>query len=119
MTTKLYRGIPLNATVLYIGIDIALTILFVFWASSRLVEGHGWGDDFGLYLQLADNLRSGKPYNDLNTGIQVPFGFPLLLAIWGKIFGLSFVSLKSLNIAAWIVAAWITRLLAAKTIGQA
>lgn len=82
------------------------------------MEGHNWGDDFGLYLQLADNIRSGRPYNSLNTGIQIPPGFPVILAGWEALFGQSFVALKTLNIAAWLIAAWMAYILANKTLGR-
>jgi cytochrome c oxidase subunit 4 len=92
--------------------------VFVLMARRVLFEGHNWGDDFGLYLQLAKNIRNGDPYNHLNTGIEVPPGFPLLLAIWSKYFGTTFVGLKSLNIVSWLAAAWIASLLATRTLGR-
>lgn len=100
------------------GIAVVSTLIFVGWARSRLVEGHNWGDDFGLYLQLADNIVNGKPYNYLNTLIQVPPGFPILLAGWAKAFGWSFVSMKTLNIAGWVVAAWVSFVLARISLGR-
>jgi cytochrome c oxidase subunit 4 len=98
--------------------NVVATLLFVCWAYSQLTEGHNWGDDFGLYLQLADNIRHGRPYNELNTLIQVPPGFPMLLAAWKSAFGKSFVALKSMNIAAWVAAAWIACIFARRTLGR-
>ena len=64
------------------GATIALSALvvgglawFALYAAQQLTNGHNWGDDFGLYLQLADNLRQGRPYNWLNRLITVPPGF--------------------------------------------
>jgi cytochrome c oxidase subunit 4 len=97
---------------------LLVSAVFFISAWRVLFEGHNWGDDFGLYLQLAKNIRNGDPYNHLNTGIEVPPGFPLLLAIWSKLFGVSFVGLKCLNIASWLVAAWIGSALATRALGR-
>jgi hypothetical protein len=107
-----------RTAVLLLWVDIVVTILFALWAGSQLVEGHNWGDDFGAYLQAAENLSNGKPYTYLFDWFGPPLGFPILLVLWTKAFGHSFVALKSLNIAAWIAAAWIARMMAAKTLGR-
>jgi hypothetical protein len=107
-----------SAAVFFIILNVGATAAFIVYAKSQLVEGHNWGDDFGLYLQLADNIRAGRPYNYLNTLIQVPPGFPILLAGWQTLFGQSFVALKSLNIASWVAAAWLAWLFAARTLGR-
>lgn len=108
-----------SAAVFFIALNVGATAAFIVYAKSRLIEGHSWGDDFGLYLQLADNIRAGRPYNYLNVLIQVPPGFPILLAGWETLFGQSFIALKSLNIVSWVAAAWLAWLFAARTLGRA
>lgn len=60
-------------------------------------NGHGWGDDFAMYIHHAKNITEGKPYaetgyifNDLAPTYSpdhYPPGFPLILsavyAVWG------------------------------------
>jgi hypothetical protein len=36
-------------------------VAFAIYAVPQLRNGHNWGDDFGLYLHLADNIREGRP----------------------------------------------------------
>jgi hypothetical protein len=115
---KSSEAVAKSAALFFIVLNVGATAAFILYAKSQLAEGHNWGDDFGLYLQLADNIRAGRPYNYLNTGIQVPPGFPALLAGWETLFGQSFVALKSLNIVSWVAAAWLASLFAARTLGR-
>jgi hypothetical protein len=99
-------------------IGVAATIAFVLIAHKLLVEDHDWGDDFGLYLQLTENIRLGNSYNYLNTGMLVPPGFPVILVGWETLFGTSYVALKSLNVLMWAIAAWIAYAFTTRTLGR-
>jgi Dolichyl-phosphate-mannose-protein mannosyltransferase len=67
-------------------------------------EGHLWGDDFAMYIHHAQNIAEGRAYADTgyiyNAAIPVygprmyPPVFPLLLAPFYKIFGLSLLPMK-------------------------
>src|SRR5262245_14381964 len=47
---------------------------FFAYALTGLQSGHSWGDDFALYLLLAENILEGRKYETLVTGIIVPPG---------------------------------------------
>lgn len=89
-----------------------LSAIFFIVANSVLHNGHNWGDDFGAYLQLARNFLEGRPWLDRYSGIDVPPGFPLLLAGWIHFFGDEFLVIKRLNIVSWIGTAFVTYFLA-------
>lgn len=71
-----------------------------------LRAGHGWGDDFALYIRHAQNLTEGRPYAD--TGYiyhpqlpslsphTYPPGFPVLLVPLYALFGLNLTAMKLL-----------------------
>ena len=92
-------------------------ILFCIYATLGLTAGHNWGDDFGLYLQLAENIRTGRPYNDLNTGVRVPPGFPLIIAGAMDIAGTGLREIKTINVVSWALAAAVASILAARLLG--
>ncbi|MBY0561260.1 glycosyltransferase family 39 protein [Hyphomicrobium sp.] len=74
---------------------------FFVYAFAGLQSGHSWGDDFALYLLLAENILNGRPYETLVTGIIVPPGFPLVLSVGIWLFGANFLKLKTINILAY------------------
>lgn len=98
----------LNKALLVLSVCAGLILsgLFAFYAFEELKEGHSWGDDFGLYLQMSKNILEGQPYNRFNTGLEAPPGYPFALVLWQKAFGTSFVALKSINIVGWVTAGW-------------
>jgi 4-amino-4-deoxy-L-arabinose transferase-like glycosyltransferase len=71
---------------------------FFAYAFTGLQSGHSWGDDFALYLLLAENILKGRKYETLVTGIIVPPGFPLILSAGIWLFGVNFLKLKTINI---------------------
>jgi hypothetical protein len=71
----------------------------------NIKTGHDWGDDFARYLEQARNIISGLPQDksgfipnpDFYIGPQsYPAGFPIILALWGKLFSLEIISLNYL-----------------------
>jgi hypothetical protein len=75
--------------------------------------GHGWGDDFAMYISHAKNLVEGRDYSD--TGYiynpeepiappRAPPGLPLLLAPIYAVRGVDLVAMKMLMVAAFIAA---------------
>jgi 4-amino-4-deoxy-L-arabinose transferase-like glycosyltransferase len=88
---------------------------------ATLRSGHGWGDDFAMYIHHAKNLAEGLPYaatgyiynpHNLAIGPTVyPPGFPLLLAPVYKVFGLDLqamrVELVALLVACLALTAWL------------
>lgn len=74
---------------------------FFVYALAGLQSGHSWGDDFALYLLLAENILKGRGYETLVTGPIVPPGFPLILAAGIWVFGVNFLKLKTINILAY------------------
>ncbi|CAA2138542.1 glycosyltransferase family 39 protein [Hyphomicrobium sp. ghe19] len=74
---------------------------FFAYAFAGLQSGHSWGDDYALYLLLAENILKGRGYETLVTGIIVPPGFPLILAAGIWLFGANFLKLKTINILAY------------------
>jgi hypothetical protein len=71
----------------------------------NIKTGHDWGDDFARYLEQARNIMSGLPQNKSgfipNPGFYIgpqsyPAGFPVILALWGKLFSLEILSLNYL-----------------------
>jgi len=89
----------------------ALLVVFVIAASALLVRGQGWGDDFAQYLMQAKSILNGTEEQTveqnvfmLDNSTQVlgtsayPWGYPLVLAMDYRIFGLNLLALNSLNI---------------------
>ncbi len=75
--------------------------------------GHGWGDDFAMYIAHARNLVEGRPYSD--TGYiynndepiaprRAPPGLPLMLAPIYALRGADLVAMKSLMVVTFVVA---------------
>ncbi len=75
--------------------------------------GHSWGDDFTLYLRQAKSLLTGNigqvigdnQFNVSNAAkpgfspVAYPWGFPLLLAPFYRLFGLDYERLKLVEVA--------------------
>jgi hypothetical protein len=76
-------------------------------------HGHGWGDDFALYVRQAQSLidgNIGQVLADNRVNVQsaarpgfspysYPWGFPVLLAPFVRLFGLNFDRLKWVEVA--------------------
>lgn len=89
-------------------------ILFVIAAYSFILcclsihGGHSWGDDFILYIQQAQRFYSGEAglyihnkyamdhCDEMIGPYLYPAGFPFLLSIVYKVFGLNFIAMKLL-----------------------
>ncbi|MEI8238300.1 MAG: hypothetical protein WCI22_02675, partial [Actinomycetota bacterium] len=79
------------------------------WVASRVHHpGHAWGDDFSLYLRQAKGIvegnasqvvgdnhftvtTSGRP---LFSPLIYPWGFPMMLSVFYKAFGMNYLQLK-------------------------
>lgn len=119
MNYRTFRCIRLRwRAVLTTAVGVSALLMFAVYAARQLTNGHNWGDDFGLYLHIADNIRQGRPYAWLVRGIIVPPGFPLMLAGWEAVFGASFATLKLINVVAWVIATAIAALFAMRTLGK-
>jgi hypothetical protein len=77
-------------------------------------QGHGWGDDFAMYIQQAKNLVSGTPstgtgyiynphYPELGPPAYPPL-YPVILAPVYRYFGLSFVAMKVEIVLCFLIA---------------
>jgi hypothetical protein len=77
-----------------------------------LRPGHGWGDDFGLYVAHARNLAEGRPYADTGYVYNPEFPvlsprtyppvFPLLLAPVYRLFGLDLHAMKAFEVLLFV-----------------
>ena len=90
---------------------LTMVLLFVL-LSAVLTDGHGWGDDFALYLQQAKNIaekheysNSGYIYNErepLYSPRLYPPVYPFFLSIVYKLFGLDFIKLKTVSVIFYV-----------------
>jgi len=93
----------------------------VAWAAIGLHRtGHTWGDDFTLYLRQAGSLLDGNvgqviADNHFNVDNAAkpgfspyvyPWGFPMLLAPFYRLFGLNYAALKLVEVASLIGFLW-------------
>ncbi len=88
-------------------------ILLFLLLSALLTDGHGWGDDFALYLRQAQNIADGRKYSDtgyiynthepLYSPKAYPPVYPLLLSVVYKIFGLDFLKLKNVSVLFFVL----------------
>ncbi len=93
----------------------------VAWAAIGLHRtGHTWGDDFTLYLRQARSLIDGNVgqviadnhFNVTNAAkpgfspYVYPWGFPILLAPFYRLFGLDYATLKLVEVASLIAFLW-------------
>jgi len=89
-----------------------IVLLFVL-LSAVLTDGHGWGDDFALYLQQAKNIaekheysNSGYIYNErepLYSPRLYPPVYPFFLSLVYKWFGLDFIKLKTVSVIFYVL----------------
>ncbi len=82
--------------------------------------GHTWGDDFTLYLRQARSLIDGNigqviadNHFNVNNAAKpgfspyvYPWGFPILLAPFYRVFGLNYAALKLVEVASLIAFLW-------------
>ncbi len=93
----------------------------VAWAAIGLHRtGHTWGDDFTLYLRQAGSLIDGNVgqviadnhFNVANAAkpgfspYVYPWGFPMLLAPFYRLFGLDYAALKLVEVASLLGFLW-------------
>lgn len=84
-------------------VSLLLILAGVFYIAT-MGSGHDWGDDFAQYILHAKNIVLGKPYDQTgyiyclhgpDVGPKAyPPGFPALLSLVYRTFGLSFVAFK-------------------------
>ena len=93
----------------------------VAWAAVGLHRtGHNWGDDFTLYLRQARSLIDGNVgqviadnHFNVNNAARpgfspyvYPWGFPILLAPFYRLFGLDYAALTQVEVASLIAFLW-------------
>lgn len=93
----------------------------VAWAAIGLHRtGHTWGDDFTLYLRQASSLLDGNvgqviADNHFNVDNAAkpgfspyvyPWGFPILLVPFYRLFGLNYAALKLVEVVSLIAFLW-------------
>ncbi len=89
-----------STIIVLIGISAILSI-------GTLRNGHGWGDDFSLYIAQAkviceggfNQLKAEQTFIQTNSGYMLgpdfyPWGFPVLLAPAYKVFGFNLMAFK-------------------------
>lgn len=98
-----------------------LIVIIGCWYAFTFRSGHGWGDDFALFLLHARNIAEGRPYGD--TGFiynplassyspqNYPPGFPLLLAPFYPFFGLNYTAYKLLILLFFMGTLWLIYIL--------
>lgn len=98
------------------GLLTALMVLVAGWAIGLHRNGHSWGDDFTLYLRQSKSLLDGNvgqviADNHFNVDNAAkpgfspyvyPWGWPLLLAPFHRLFGLDYARLKLVEVACLI-----------------
>lgn len=90
------------------------TMCFLSWY--RLTDEHDWGGDFSVYIMQSQSILQGRPSEFIQTNryamekssrnigpIAYPWGYPMLLAPFYKIFGLKMLALKSLNVICYLI----------------
>jgi hypothetical protein len=89
-------------------------------ATSLHRSGHGWGDDFTLYIRQAKSLvdgNVGQVISDNHFNVDnaakpsfspyvYPWGFPILLAPFYRLFGLAYGRLKMVEVACMVGYLW-------------
>ena len=90
------------------------------WAIGLHRTGHTWGDDFALYLRQSKSLFDGNvgqviADNHFNVDNAAkpgfspyvyPWGFPILIAPFYRLFGLDYARLKLVEVACFIGFLW-------------
>ncbi|MBK9969508.1 MAG: hypothetical protein IPP16_01785 [Acidimicrobiaceae bacterium] len=99
---------------------LALSVLVVAAAVGLHRTGHAWGDDFTLYLRQGQSLLDGNigqvvadNHFNVDNGARpgfspyvYPWGFPMLMAPFLRMFGLDFAKLKLVEVACFVVFLW-------------
>ena len=104
------RGVTAGRTALW---SLLVIIAVGTFYLSTIRQGHGWGDDFGMYINHARNIAEGKAYAD--TGYvynprfiigpkTYPPTLPLLLAPAYKVWGLNLMAMKVVVILLFLLA---------------
>ena len=104
------RGVTAGRTALW---SLLVIIAVGAFYLSTIRQGHGWGDDFGMYINHARNIAEGKAYAD--TGYvynprfiigpkTYPPTLPLLLAPAYKVWGLNLMAMKVVVILLFLLA---------------
>lgn len=99
---------------------MALLLVVAYWSVSMLHRGHSWGDDFTLYLRQSKSLVDGNvgqviADNHFNVDNAAkpgfspyvyPWGWPMLLAPFVRLFGLNYLRLKLVEVACLLGFLW-------------
>jgi len=99
---------------------LLLSAVVVWTAVGLHRNGHTWGDDFTLYLRQAGSLIDGNigqviADNHFNVDNAArpgfspyvyPWGFPILLAPFYRLFGLDYAALKLVEVASLVGFLW-------------
>ena len=91
---------PVRANRHWFQAAVLLSLATAIVLSRLLGNGHDWGDDFGLYLQYAQNIVHRISPNTLNSGVRVPIGFPLILALLSPLHNFDYLNMKAVEAAA-------------------
>lgn len=111
---------------------IALGALIAWLARSMHEAGHGWGDDFALYINQARGLSDGTLWDvvadnrfglsnsawDYYSPIAYPWLFPLLLMAIVAVWGIDFDMLKWIPTLAFVAMVLCTLVLARRRLNQ-
>lgn len=99
----------LRANAWLVGLLGAVTLFHL----ATIKPGHGWGDDFAMYIAHARNLVEGRPYSETGyiynkdepiAPMRAPPGLPLMLAPIYALRGADLVAMKVLMVATFVVA---------------
>ena len=102
--------------------DVALCLALLLIARLSQENGHGWGDDFALYINQARGLTDGTLWNVVRDNryaldnsawnyfspTAYPWGLPLLLAPIVAVWGINFSLLKLVPTLGYIAATMAT-----------
>ncbi len=110
MLKKLINKMPNQREAWFV---ITILLLLFLLLSLLLTDGHGWGDDFALYLKQAKNIAENHDYSDTGYIYNVreplyspklyPPIYPLFLALIYKLFGLDFIKLKTVSVLFYVL----------------
>lgn len=93
---------------------IMVLACFVLTSAALLTRGHDWGDDFALYIRQAESIVKGteshliaqNEYTNVHSSQAYgssPWGYPLFLAFFYRVFGLNPIGLKMSNLISLLV----------------
>jgi hypothetical protein len=103
---------PLRRWLEHRGAMVVLVLVVAALSISLHLRGHGWGDDFTLYLRQSKSLidgNIGQVISDNHFNVDnaakpgfspyvYPWGFPILLAPFYRLFGLDYARLKLVEV---------------------